>query len=256
MEIRDKVAIVTGGASGLGEGTVRKFHELGAKVAIFDMNEERGEAVASELGEMVKFFHADVTSEAGIEAAISGVEETFGPVHVCANFAGIVAGAKIHSSKGPLDLAHFRKVIEVNLVGTVNVIRLAVGSMLKNDPVTEDGQRGVIINTSSIAAYEGQMGQTAYSASKGGIIGMMLPIARDLARDGIRCVTIAPGLIHTPMMEGMPEEVYESLCRQPLNPVRLGRAEEIARTAQYIVETDYVNGEVIRVDAGIRMQPR
>ncbi|MGV6800932.1 MAG: SDR family oxidoreductase [bacterium] len=256
MDISGKVALITGGASGLGEASARLFHASGCKVAIFDMNEERGQAVAAELGADAKYYHVDVTSEDGVADAIAGIEETFGPIHICCNFAGIVAGEKMYGKKGPMGLEIFRKIIEVNLVGTVNVTRLAVASMAKVDPVTEDGQRGVVINTSSIAAYEGQVGQTAYSASKGAIVGMTLPIARDLAGMGIRCNAIAPGLIHTPMFDSLPEDVYESLSQQPLNPRRLGHPSEIAQTAKFIVENDYVNGQVIRVDGGIRMQPR
>lgn len=256
MDIKNKTAIITGGASGLGEATVRLFTSLGANVAILDMNDQRGKALAEELGERAKYFNVNVTEEAAIKAAIAGTEEAFSPVHICCNFAGIANAAKTWGKKGvhPLDL--FKTVIDVNLVGTFNVLRLAVSSMMKNDPVTEDGQRGVIINTASVAAYEGQVGQAAYSASKGGIIGMALPIARDLAAEGIRCNTIVPGLIHTPLFDAMPENVLESLSAQPLNPRRLGKPEEIARTAQFIVETDYVNGEAIRMDGGIRMQPR
>ena len=256
MDINNKVALITGGASGLGEATVRLFHGMGAKVAILDMNDDKGTKLAEELGENARYFNVNVTDEEAVKKAVAGTEEAFGPVHICCNFAGIGAAIKTYGKNGVHPLDAFKGVIEVNLVGSFNVLRLAVESMMKNDPVTDDGQRGVIINTASVAAYEGQMGQAAYSASKGGIIGMTLPIARDLARDGIRCNTIVPGLIHTPLLAAAPPEVLESLGQQPLNPRRLGKPEEIARTAQYIVETDYVNGESIRMDGGIRMQPR
>ena len=256
MDLANKIAVVTGGASGLGEATVRRFVSAGAKVAIFDLNDERGEALVSELGKSVAYFNVNVTDEDQVAKAISGVEDTFGPAHICCNFAGIAAGAKVLGKDGPHKLSAFRKVIDINLIGSFNVLRLCAESMMKNDPITEDGQRGVIINTASVAAFEGQIGQAAYSASKGAIVGMTLPIARDLATSGIRCNTIAPGLIHTPLFEALPEPVYESLSLQPLNPRRLGKADEVAKVAQFIVENDYVNGETIRVDGGIRMQPK
>ncbi len=256
MDLKDKIAIITGGASGLGEATVRRFVSHGAKVAIFDLNDERGVGIVSELGDNVVYFNVDVTNEDAVEKGIVGTEAAFGPVHICCNFAGIGAGAKTLGKDGPHKLSAFKKVIDINLIGTFNVLRLAAESMMKNAPITEDGQRGVIINTASIAAYEGQIGQAAYSASKGGIVGMTLPIARDLATSGIRCNALVPGLIHTPLFEALPEPVYESLAASPLNPRRLGKADEIAKGAQFIVENDYVNGEAIRIDGGIRMQPK
>ena len=256
MDIKGKTAIITGGGSGLGEATVRRFHAEGANVAIFDLNQDRGEAIAQELGERAVYCHVDVTNEDATGAAVKSVKDRFGNLHVNCNFAGIAVGAKVVGKDGPHALNLFRKVIDVNLIGSFNVLRFCAEQMMKNDPVSEDGNRGVIINTASIAAYEGQIGQAAYSASKGGVVGMTLAIARDLAREGIRCNTIAPGLIHTPMFEAMPEEVYTSLSASVLNPKRLGKADEVAHTAQFIVENDYVNGEVIRVDGGIRMQPR
>ncbi|MCG8441024.1 MAG: SDR family oxidoreductase [Caulobacterales bacterium] len=256
MEISAKTAIITGGASGLGEGTARRLARLGARVAIFDVNDDRGQALAAELGDGALYARVDVTDEANVAAAIGEVETRFSPLHICLNFAGIGSASKTYGKDGPHELAAFRKIIDVNLIGTFNVLRLAASSMAKNDPVTEDGQRGVIINTASIAAYEGQVGQVAYSASKGGVVGMTLPIARDLAPLGIRCNTIVPGLIHTPMFNALPPDVFDSLAKSVLNPRRLGTADEIARTAQYTIENDYVNGECIRVDGGIRMQPR
>lgn len=256
MDIKDKVALVTGGASGLGEATVRLYHELGARVAIFDRDDARGQALAQSLGAAAQYQQVDVADEEQVVAALAAVVERFGAVHICNNYAGIGAAAKTVSRGEPLELARFKHVIEVNLIGTFNVLRLAAAQMARQDPIDADGARGVIINTASVAAYEGQVGQAAYSASKGGVVGMTLPIARDLAALGIRVNTIAPGLIHTPLFETLPREAYESLAAQPVFPKRLGRAEEIAHLSRYIVENDYTNGEVIRMDGAIRMQPR
>lgn len=256
MDIKDKVALVTGGASGLGEATVRLYHELGARVAIFDKDDARGQALAQSLGAAAQYQQVDVADEEQVVAALAAVVERFGAVHICNNYAGIGAAAKTVSRGEPLELARFKHVIEVNLIGTFNVLRLAAAQMARQDPIDADGARGVIINTASVAAYEGQVGQAAYSASKGGVVGMTLPIARDLAALGIRVNTIAPGLIHTPLFETLPREAYESLAAQPVFPRRLGRAEEIAHLSRYIVENDYTNGEVIRMDGAIRMQPR
>ena len=256
MDIKDKVALVTGGASGLGEATVRLYHELGARVAIFDRDDARGQARAQSLGAAAQYQQVDVADEEQVVAALAAVVERFGAVHICNNYAGIGAAAKTVSRGEPLELARFKHVIEVNLIGTFNVLRLAAAQMARQDPIDADGARGVIINTASVAAYEGQVGQAAYSASKGGVVGMTLPIARDLAALGIRVNTIAPGLIHTPLFETLPREAYESLAAQPVFPRRLGRAEEIAHLSRYIVENDYTNGEVIRMDGAIRMQPR
>lgn len=256
MDIQGKVAIVTGGASGLGEATVRRYHGAGARVSIFDMNADRGDALVAELGDGVMYHQVNVVDEEQVAAAITATVDAFGAVHICNNFAGIGDAAKTVSRGEAMPLAKFQKVLNVNLIGTFNVLRLAAEQMGKQDPVTEDGGRGVIINTASVAAFEGQVGQAAYSASKGGIVGMTLPIARDLASLGIRVNTIAPGLIHTPLFESMPQEVYDSLCKQPVYPQRLGRPDEIAHLSQYIVENDYTNGETIRMDGAIRMQPR
>ena len=256
MDISGKTALVTGGASGLGGATVKLFAGKGANVVILDMNADLGEKLAAEIGDTARFFACDVTDSAAVSAAVKETVSTFGALHIACNFAGIAPAAKTVGKDGAHDLGLFRKTIEVNLIGTFNVARLAAEAMSQNEPVTQDGQRGVIINTASVAAYEGQVGQAAYSASKGGVVGMTLPIARDLASLGIRCNTIAPGLIHTPLFDGLPEKAVASLSEQPLNPRRLGQPEEIAKTALFIVETDYVNGETIRVDGGIRMQPR
>jgi len=256
MDINGKVAVVTGGASGLGEATVRRYVVHGARVAIFDMNDARGNAIAEELGDNVIYQNVNVTDEDTVIAALNATIEAFGAVHICNNFAGIGDAAKTVSRGEPLALDKFKRVIDVNLIGTFNVARLVAAQMAKQEPVNDDGGRGVIINTASVAAYEGQIGQVAYSASKGAIVGMTLTMARDLASLGIRVNTIVPGLIHTPLFESLPEEAYKSLEAQALYPKRLGKADEIAHLSQYIAENDYTNGECIRMDAGIRMQPR
>ncbi|WP_166424621.1 SDR family NAD(P)-dependent oxidoreductase [Paraglaciecola sp. 20A4] len=256
MEIQGKVAIITGGASGLGEATVRLYVEKGAKVAIFDMNNERGTALAKELGDAVIYQNVNVTDEASVEAAIAATVTAFGAVHICNNYAGIGSAAKTVGREGAFPLDLFKKVIDINLIGTFNVLRLVAIQMSTQEPVTDCGSRGVIINTASVAAYDGQIGQAAYSASKGGIVGMTLPIARDLSQFGIRVNTIVPGLVFTPLFEGLPEAAFESLSKSPLFPKRLARPEEIAHLSQFIVESDYTNAECIRMDAGIRMQPK
>ncbi|MEJ2087274.1 MAG: SDR family oxidoreductase [Gammaproteobacteria bacterium] len=256
MNIEGKTAVITGGASGLGAATARRFVSLGGKAAIFDLNDELGSALASELGDGVSYHHVDVADEASVASAIQEVLSRFGAMHVCCNYAGIGTPGRTVGRDGPLPLDWFKRVINVNLIGTFNVIRLTAAEMIKQEPVTQDGCRGVIINTASVAAYEGQIGQAAYSASKGGVVGMTLPIARDLASMGVRVNTIVPGLIDTPMMAGLPEPARESLAASVLFPKRLGKADEIAQLAQAIVENDYLNGECIRMDGGIRMQPK
>ena len=256
MDMNGKVAVITGGASGLGAATARRFSGLGAKIAIFDLNDELGAAVAEELGGGASYHRVNVADEESVAAAIAEVMSNFGDIHICCNYAGIGTPGRTLGRDGPLPLDYFKRVLDVNLIGTFNVIRLTVAEMAKHEPVTEDGCRGVVINTASIAAYEGQIGQAAYSASKGGVVGMTLPIARDLSSIGIRVNTIVPGLINTPMMAGLPEPARESLAASVLFPKRLGEADEIAQVAQSIVENDYINGECIRMDGGIRMQPR
>lgn len=256
MNLSDKVAVITGGASGLGEATTRRFVEQGAKVSIFDLNDDRGGQLADELGSTAHYHKVNVTDESSVTDAIQEAKSLFGAIHICCNFAGVADAAKTVGKNGAFPLDLFKKVIDINLVGTFNVLRLAAEVMATQEPVTSDGGRGVIINTASVAAYEGQMGQAAYSASKGGIVGMTLPIARDLASLGIRVNTIAPGLIHTPLFDGLPENVVESLSTTVLNPQRLGQPDEVAHLAQFIVENDYANGETFRLDGGIRMQPR
>ncbi len=256
MEIRGKVAVVTGGASGIGEGIARALAAKGARVAIFDMNEVRGQALARELGEVALFAQVDVTDEMSVTAGIARIMGAFGAIHVCVNCAGIATAQRTVGKDGPFPLAEWKKTIDVNLTGTFNVLRLCAEQMAKNDPLNEDGGRGVVINTASVAAFDGQIGQAAYSASKGGVVGMTLPVARDLSGIGVRVNTIAPGLIETPMFAAMPANVIDALGKSVLCPKRLGTPAEIAHLAICLIENDYINGETIRIDGGIRMQPR
>jgi NAD(P)-dependent dehydrogenase (short-subunit alcohol dehydrogenase family) len=255
MDIQNAAALITGGASGLGEGCARRFAAQGAKVVIADLNGERGAALAMELGEGARFVLADVTREADVLTAVNMARESFGALHVVVNCAGIVAGERTVGKNGPHALDMFERVIRINLIGTFNVIRLAAAAMQSNEP-NADGERGVIVNTASVAAFDGQIGQAAYAASKGGIVSMTLPVARDLARSGVRVMTIAPGIMDTPMMDMLPQNVRDSLAQQVPFPSRLGQADEYARLAQAIVENPYLNGEVIRLDGAIRMGPR
>ena len=252
MIVKNSVAVVTGGASGLGEACVRNLNKLGAKVAIFDFVAERGEKIAAELGKDVIFAHTDVADDAGVQAAIKKTMDAFGAIHIAINCAGGAAPMKVLSRKGPMPLAAFNRTIQINLVGTFNVIRLAVEQMVKNAP-QEDGEKGVIINTASVAAFDGQIGQADYSASKGGIVGMTLPIARECAEYGIRVMTIAPGLFNTPLLQGLPEAARESLGKMVPFPQRLGYPQEYAQLVQHIIENRMLNGEVIRLDGAIRM---
>lgn len=257
MDISGKVAVVTGGASGIGQAVVRRFASDGAKVVIFDLNAEAGQSMVDELGaDNCLFVTVNVVDEDSVKSALAQVVAKFGTVHVCVNCAGIGNAAKTVGKNGPFPLDVWNKVIAVNLTGSFNVLRLCAEIMAGNDPVTEDMGRGVIINTASVAAYEGQMGQAAYSASKGGIVGMTLPIARDLSTLGIRVNTIVPGLIKTPLFESLNPEYLEALSNSVLYPKRLGHPQEIAKLAASIVDNDYINGECIRMDGGIRMQPR
>jgi 3-hydroxyacyl-CoA dehydrogenase/3-hydroxy-2-methylbutyryl-CoA dehydrogenase len=256
MDINGKVAIVTGGASGLGEATVRRYHGLGAQVAIFDMNADRGQALVDELGDGVIYRQVNVADEEQVAAAVAPPWRPSAPCTSATTSPASAMRRRPCRRGEPMDLARFKRVIDVNLIGTFNVLRLVAAQMAKQEPVTEDGGRGVIINTASVAAFEGQVGQAAYSASKGGVVGMTLPIARDLASLGIRVNTIAPGLIHTPLFEALPRRPTTACAQQPVFPQRLGKADEIAHLSQYIVENDYTNGETIRMDGAIRMQPR
>lgn len=256
MDINGKVAVITGGASGLGEATTRAVVEKGGRVVIFDLNEERGNAIAAELGDAVIFQKVDVTDEDSAIAGIKGAMDAFGAIHICCNYAGTGNAIKTVGKDGPFPLDKFKMIININLIGTFNVLRLAAAEMQNNEPFTEYAGRGVIINTASVAAYEGQIGQAAYSASKGGVVGMTLPIARDLSSIGIRCNTIVPGLINTPLLQGAPQKVKDALAATVLYPKRLGEADEIAMVAIMLMENEYMNGECVRMDGGIRMQPR
>jgi NAD(P)-dependent dehydrogenase (short-subunit alcohol dehydrogenase family) len=251
MHIQSAIALVAGGASGLGEACARRLVAGGARVVIADMNAERGTALANELGSAAHFIQTDVTNEAQVLTAVQAAEG-FGGLNVSINCAGVVIGQRTLSKHGAHALDAFEKVIRVNLIGTFNVIRLAAQAMAGHTPNAE-GERGVIINTASIAAFDGQIGQAAYAASKGGVVGMTLPIARDLARDGIRVVTIAPGIFDTPMLASLPEPARASLSEQIPFPSRFGKPEEYAQLAQSIIENAMLNGEVIRLDGAIRM---
>jgi len=255
MQLQNTTALITGGASGLGEAAVRRFAAQGANVVIIDLNAERGQALAQELGESARYVRADVSREEDMLQAVQTAVEAFGALNILVNCAGVARALKTVGKDGPHPLDQFEFVIRVNLIGTFNSIRLSAAQMLKNTPNAE-GERGVIINTASVAAYDGQIGQVAYSASKGGIVGMTLPIARDLARDGIRVMTIAPGLFDTPLMASLPEAARISLGQQVPFPSRLGNPAEYAQLAQAIVENPMLNGEVIRLDGAIRMSPR
>ncbi len=256
MDIKNSVAVVTGGGSGLGEATAQMLSAKGAKVAILDLGKSRGAAFAEELGGNAIFVEADVTNDDQLTAAIAQAAETFGAIHVTVNCAGIAtAGKTLGKGSQPLDLGPFRKTIEVNLIGTFNVIRLVAAHMAKNAP-GDDGERGVIINTASVAAFDGQIGQAAYAASKGGVVGLTLPVARDLSRDGIRCCTIAPGIFETPMLMGLPEPARQALGASVPFPQRLGRPAEYAALACQIIENSMLNGETIRLDGAIRMAPK
>ena len=255
MQLENKGVLVTGGASGLGAACVRLMSRAGARVVIADLNDETGTALAAELGDAVIFVKTNVVEEESARAAVKAAVDAFGGLQVTINCAGIGVAERVLGKGSPHSLASFSKVIQVNLIGTFNVIRLAAAAMSTNEP-TEGGERGVIINTASVAAFDGQIGQAAYSASKGGIVGMTLPIARELARYGIRVMTIAPGLFDTPLLAGLPEAARISLGQQVPFPSRLGRPDEYAALAKHIVENEMLNGEVIRLDGGIRMQAR
>ena len=279
MEIKSCVAVVTGGASGLGEACVCSLTQNGAKVSILDFAEERGQQIASQFGDKVIFCRTDVTDEKSVEEAVNKTMDSFGAIHIAINCAGVGDAQKIlgkrvlqyHTGSSDkakvgdsqkvlgktelMSLAHFNRVLQINLVGTISVIRLAVEQMVKNSP-NEDGERGVIVNTASVAAFDGQVGQAAYSASKAGVVGMTLPIARECAEYGIRVMTIAPGLFDTPMVAAVPENVREALIKMIPFPKRFGRPAEFALLVKHIIENPMLNGEVIRLDGAIRMQPK
>ncbi len=255
MEAKGSTFIVTGGASGLGEATVRSIVEKGGRAAIFDVADEKGGKLAEELSSSVIYCRTDVTDESSVQEGVQKTMDSFGSINGVINCAGIGIPAKAVSKKGPMPLDSFNKVIQVNLVGTFNVIRLAAVQMMNNTP-NSDGERGVIINTASVAAFEGQIGQASYSASKAGIVGMTLPLAREFAESGIRVVTIAPGLFDTPMFAALPEKARESLETQLPFPPRFGRPGEYALMVQSIIANPVLNGETIRLDSAMRMQAK
>lgn len=250
MKIEGAVAVVTGGGSGLGLATTKRLLDAGANVVVIDL---KGDAAVAELGDRAKFVHADVTDPESLSATLD-VAESLGPIRINVNCAGIANGIKTLSKDGPFPLDEFTRIVEVNLIGTFNALRLAAARIAKAEPC--QGERGVIINTASVAAFDGQVGQAAYSASKGGVVGMTLPIARDLSRELIRVVTIAPGMFETPLLASLPETVQQSLGKQVPHPARLGDPDEYGRLAVHIVENPMLNGEVIRLDGAIRMAPR
>lgn len=255
MQFKDSTFIVTGGASGLGEATVRAFHAKGANVVIADLNAERGEKLAAELGSRAVFQRTDVTSDADGQACVAKAVAAFGGLNGLVNCAGVGTPEKVLNKTGPQALGNFSKIVGINLIGSFNMLRLAADAISKGNP-NAAGERGVIINTASVAAFDGQIGQPAYAASKAGVVGMTLPVARELARFGIRVCTIAPGLFFTPMMESLPVEAQESLAKSVPFPPRLGRPEEYAALAAHIVENEMLNGETIRLDGAIRMAPK
>lgn len=255
MEIKDHVAIVTGGASGLGEACARGFVDQGANVAILDFDENNGRRVSARLGPSAIFCKVDVTDETQVADAVNQTLETFGAIHFAVNCAGIVIPAKVLGKQGPMSMGGFSKVVNINLMGTMNVIRLAAEKMSTNAP-NGDGERGVVINTASVAAFDGQVGQAAYAASKAAVVGMTLPIAREFADYGIRVMTIAPGLFETPMMAGLPEKAKAALVKMVPFPKRLGKPQEFAQLSMHIINNPQLNGETIRLDSAIRMAAR
>jgi NAD(P)-dependent dehydrogenase (short-subunit alcohol dehydrogenase family) len=255
MRLDGKTVLVTGGASGLGGATVEMIVAAGGNAVILDVNEAAGTAVEGKLGSRARFVKTDVTNESDVQKAVNAATQGFGAVHGAVNAAGIGAAERVLGKEGPQPLGNFTRVIQINLVGTFNVIRLAGAAMAGNDP-NDGGERGVIVNTASVAAFDGQIGQAAYSASKGGIVAMTLPIAREFARIGVRVMTIAPGTFDTPLLAGLPEPARQSLAQQVPFPPRLGRPAEYAALVRHIFENEMLNGEVIRLDGAIRMAPK
>jgi NAD(P)-dependent dehydrogenase (short-subunit alcohol dehydrogenase family) len=255
MKLQDTAAVVSGGASGLGNAVVRRIVADGGRVAILDLNEDLGRAEAEGLGDAAIFVRTDVSREAEVDAAVATAAEAFGGVQLAVNCAGILGAGRVLGREGPMPRDVFAKVLEVNLIGSFLLARAAAARMVDNTP-NEDGERGLIVNTASVAAFEGQIGQAAYSASKGGVVGMTLPLAREFARFGIRVMTVAPGIFLTPMMASLPEEIQQSLGAQVPFPSRLGQPEEFADLVAYIAGNTMLNAETIRLDGGIRMQPK
>ena len=255
MEFKQVKALVTGGASGLGLAVARRILASGGKVCLLDINDTAGPAVAGELGNGTCYLHTDVTSEVAVIRAVDEMLEAHGGLNLAVNCAGVIGTGRVLGREGPMELSFFTHTVMINLVGSFNVAKAAADRMQHNEP-GEDGERGVIINTASVAAYEGQIGQAAYSASKGGIVGMTLPMAREFARIGVRVMTIAPGIFWTPMVDGMPEQVQKSLSASIPFPSRLGKAEEYAAAVQHITENGYLNGTTIRLDGAVRLAPK
>jgi NAD(P)-dependent dehydrogenase (short-subunit alcohol dehydrogenase family) len=255
MEVVAKTFLISGAGSGLGAATARLLASAGANVIIADLNPDAGESVAAELGERARFVKTDVTQAGDVQAAIQTALDQFGGLHGAISCAGIAIAAKLLGRQGPHDLEQFTKVVQINLIGTFNVIRLVANALTHNEPNAE-GERGVIINTASIAAFDGQIGQVAYAASKGGVVALTLPLARELAREGIRVMTIAPGIFETPLMAGLPEAAQQALRQQIPFPARFGKPLEYAALAKHIIENPYLNGEVIRLDGTMRMPPK
>lgn len=255
MQLAEKTVLVSGGASGLGAATAEMVATSGGNAVILDVNDAAGTALASRLGPRVRFVHADVTSDTGMQRGMEASLAAFGAIHGAVCAAGIAVAERVLGRDGPQPLAHFARTIQINLVGTFNLIRLAVAAMAENSP-NEAGERGVVVATASVSAYEGQIGQAAYAASKGGIVGMTLPLAREFARIGVRVMTIAPGTFDTPLMAGLPEAARHSLAHQVPFPSRLGRPAEYASLVRHIFENEMLNGEVIRLDGAIRMMPK
>ena len=255
MQLDQVKAVITGGASGLGFAVAQHLVARGGRVALLDVNDDKGRAAAASLGAAAAYLRTDVTDEGAVSATLAEAKARLGGLNVAINCAGILGAGRVLGKEGPMPLKNFATTVMVNLVGSFNVAKAAAVLMQLNE-TGPDGERGVIVNTASIAAFEGQIGQAAYSASKGGVVGMTLPMAREFARIGVRVMTIAPGVFHTPMVDGMPPNVYESLCAQVPYPSRLGKPEEYADTVAFILGNRYLNGETIRIDGAIRLAPR
>ena len=256
MKIQGKVCVVTGGASGLGAATAQHLVAQGAKVILVDMNQELGQKLQQQLGENAEFIAVDVTDENQVQQLFNHIEQKYGQLNGLVNCAGIAPSAKVLGRDGLHDLAMFQKVLNINVTGSFNMIRFAAQLMSKYDLAADEEERGVIVNTASVAAFDGQIGQSAYSASKGAIVGMTLPLARELAREAIRVMTIAPGIMETPMLKALPQQVQDALGQMVPFPPRLAKPEEFAQLVGHIFENGYLNGEVIRLDGAIRMQPK
>lgn len=255
MELNNVRAVITGGASGLGYALAQHLVSQGATVTLFDVNADKGQAAAAALGASARFMKVDVSQEQDVLTAVTAAKDAMGGLNAAINCAGILGAGRVLAKEGPMPLSQFETTVRVNLIGSFNIAKAAASLMQHNAP-GEDGERGVIVNTASIAAFEGQIGQAAYSASKGGVVSMTLPMAREFARIGVRVMTVAPGVFHTPMVDGMPPAVYDSLCAQVPYPSRLGKPEEFAATVAFVLQNRYLNGGTIRVDGAIRLQPK